>query len=187
MPAREPRALLPRGADTHLVKPTFLLLGLVPLTLPACAGDATRAALGLPYAQFDQTPHSGWRALADDQRLQEAAALIEAYLSSHQELDRFQRSNLHWHAAQALAMAGDTALALKHMPLARVDPEPPASPLRWNDYVAATEAFLERDRGKLIAARQRMARANPGDANLPIVDALITHFDEPYSRAYRVD
>jgi hypothetical protein len=125
--------------------------------------------------------------LAEGKHLREAATLIETYLANHSELDRFQRSNLHWHAAQALAIAGDTAAALKHIPLARLDPEPPASPICWNDYVAATEAFLQRERSKLVAARERIAKNRPDDANLPIVSSLIAHFDEPYSKAYKTE
>jgi hypothetical protein len=176
------------GVATGLVKSTLLALALNTLTLRADADDATKVALSLSYRQFDQTPHSGWRALAEDgKHFREAAALIDAYLATHSELDRFQRSNLHWHAAQVLAIAGDTAAALKHIPSARLDPEPPASPICWNDYVAATEAFLQRDRAKLVAARERIARKKPDDANLPIVASLIAHFDEPYSKAYKAE
>ncbi len=73
--------------------------------------------LSLSYEQFDQTLHSGWRVLTDDKRLPEAAVLIESYLAQHSELDRFQRSNLHWHAVQSLALAGDTAGAHKIHPV----------------------------------------------------------------------
>lgn len=147
--------------------------------------EKTSAPLDLPYRAFDQTPHSGWRALAEKEQFQEAAALIAAYLDRHSELDRFQRATLHWHAAQALAFAGDAEAALGHLSLARLDPEPLASPVCWNDYVAATEAFLQRDRAKLTESRERIVEKKRDDANLPIVDSLIAHFDEPYSKAYR--
>lgn len=176
---------LGRGA-AYVLKPTLLLLCLSGLFLRADANDAAVAALRLSYQEFDQTPHSGWRVLAEDaKRMIEAATLIEAYLASHSELDRFQRSNLHWHAAQALALAGDSAAALKHIPSARLDPEPSDSPLCWNDYVAATEAFLQHDRAKLIAAKERIAKNKPADPNLAIVASLLVHFDEPYSKAYK--
>ncbi len=86
---------------------------------------------------------------------------------------------MHWHAAQALALAGAVPAALKHIPPARLDPEPPDSPVRWNDYVAATEAFLQHNRANLIGARERIARKNPDDPTLAIVDSLVTHFGEP--------
>jgi hypothetical protein len=167
------------------VKPALLLLCFSALVLQVNAEDAPNAALSLPYQQFDQTPHSGWRVLAEDgKHHREAATLIESYLSSHSELDRFQRSNLHWHAVQTLALAGDNAAALQHIPLSRLDPEPPGGPLRWNDYVEATEAFLQHDRPKLESAKERMTRNLPHDPNLPIVASLLAHFDEPYSKAY---
>jgi hypothetical protein len=157
------------------------------------AGCTTRSprtppevSLVLSYQEFDQTPHSGWRVLAqDEKRYVEAATLIEAYLDQHSELDRFQRVNLHWHAAQVLAIAGATTPALKHMESARLNPEPTKSPVRWNDYVEATTAFLRGDRAGLVAARDRIAEHSPGDANLPVVDSLLEHFGMPYATAYR--
>jgi len=174
----------------RIITVAALALAALGALLTGCAhwseGSDRTAVLSLSYKEFDQTPHAGWRVLAEDgQRLLEAAALIEAYLTQHTELDPFQRSNLHWHAAHALAVAGDTAAARKHVSSSRLDPEPPSSPVRWNDYVAATEGFLQHDRTKLIAARANLAKSKPDDPNLPIVDSLITHFDEPYSKAYK--
>ncbi len=74
---------------------------------------------------------------------------------------------------------------IKYTPSARLDPEPLASPVRWNDYVTATVAFLQRDKAKLLAARTLIVEHKPDDPNLSIVDSLIEHFDEPYSTAYR--
>ena len=162
-----------------------IAIGLSALVLQAGAAEATLAALDLPYQKFDQTPHSGWRLLAQDQkRFREAAALIDDYLTRHSDLNRFERSTLHWHALQCLAMGGETAAALKHLASSRLDPEPPDSPIRWNDYVDATGAFLNHNRAKLLAARRRMATSKPDDANLHIVDSFIAHFNEPYSKAY---
>jgi hypothetical protein len=167
------------------VKTIFLALGLITLVPQAKAEDATSAALALSWQEFDQTPHSGWRAIGEDaKRYQEAAALIEAYLARHTELDQSRKAILHWHALQMLATAGDTAAALKHIPFTRLDPLPPNPPVLWNDYVDATEAFLRHDRPKLLAARERIASNKPDDANLPFVDAFISHFEEPYAKAY---
>ncbi len=165
---------------------TFLTTFILTLFLQSApAEDATTKALALDYKAFDQTQHSGWRVLAqDEKRHREAATLIDAYLAKHSELNRFDRANLNFHALQCLAMAGDNAEALKHLPASRLDPEPPESPICWNDYLEATEAFLKRDRPKLLAVRKRMATQKPDDGNLPIVDSLIAHFDEPYAKAY---
>lgn len=170
----------------------YVLWALLPLVfsllvLQANVRGATTDALNLGYQQFDQTPHSGWRALSDEDRYHDAAAMIGAYLTGHASLDRFQRANLHFHAAQMLAFAGDAAGALKHLSSARLDPEPPGSPVRWNDYVAATIAFLQRERGQLLAARERIARGTAIDGEIPnlnVVDRLISHYNQPYRTAY---
>ncbi len=179
------------GQIAHVTQVITIAAVLIGLVFGAgCASSNMRTPfegfLTLSYYEFDQTPRSGWRVLAeDDKRYVEAARLIEKYLDLHSDLDRFQRATLHWHAAQLLAMAGDVKAALQQLPFARLDPEPPNSPVRWNDYVDATAAFLEGDRARLQAARDRIATNSPGDANLPVVDSLLVHFEAPYARAYR--
>jgi hypothetical protein len=111
------------------------------------------------------------------------------YLDRHPELTRFQRAILRWHAGQMLAYAGDTAGALKHMSSVHFEPEQPNSATRlsapgWNDYVEATVAFLQGDRAKLLAARERIAGNSPADPNLRVLDCLIAHFGAPYATAY---
>lgn len=66
--------------------------------------------------------------------------------------------------------------------------EPADSPIRWNAYVRATIAFLERDRKKLAELREEIAKEPKLEGvvpNLDVVDRLIEYFDEPYSVAYR--
>jgi hypothetical protein len=167
------------------VKAFHLLSCIGALASLAAAREQSSDLLELPYEKFDQTPGAGWRALADKNQLRQAAALIEAYLARRSDLDRFQRATLHWHAAQALAIAGDTEGALKYLAAARHNPEPVESPARWNDYVTATEAFLKNDRPALLAARERIASSKPDDPNLAIVDSLVAHFGQPYARAYK--
>jgi hypothetical protein len=157
---------------------------------------ADDAALNLDYGKFDQTPHSGWRALSEEGHLRESAALIEAYLAKHSKLNDSQKVALHFHAAQALALAGDSAAALKHLPPARQKTDYPGYPdiqramEGWNDYVSATEAFLQHDLRKLQAARERLAKSSAlasdpmFKGNLKIVDSLVTHFNESYKKAY---
>ena len=36
----------------------------------------------------------------------------------------------------------------------------------------------------MTTARERIASNKPDDANLPFVDAFISHFEEPYAKAY---
>ena len=140
------------------------------------------------YRDFDQTPHHGWRALSDQKQFHEAAAAIDAFLAAHPGLDQSRRTILQFHAAQALAIGGDTRSALEHLPLAKTENESPW--IRWNDYVDATAAFLKGDLPSLQAARARIA-AGPtfhGEApNLDVVDRLIAHFGKTYAEAYLGD
>jgi hypothetical protein len=168
-------------------------LMLVAFVVKAPADDA---ALNLDFDKFDQTPHSGWRALSEEGHLRESAALIEAYFGKHPKLNDSQKVSLHFHAAQALALAGDNAAALKHLVSARQKTDYPGYPdiqrtmESWNDYVSATEAFLQHDLRKLQAARERLAKnsalaSNPMfKQNLKIVDTLVAHFNETYKKAY---
>ncbi len=152
----------------------------------------TPASAELPsYQQFDQTPGQGWRALAEQKQFGEAARMIESYLAVRTNLTASDRVNLHFHAAQVLAFVGDAKSvldALGHLKQARYAVEPPDAPLRWNDYVAATEAFLKGDITTLKAARERIAagpKLNGAPANLDVVDRLVTNFGKPYAEAYR--
>ncbi len=149
--------------------------------------------LTLGYQQFDQTPGSGWRILADRKEYREAAHLIETYMTRHQELTE-QQAILHFHAAQLFAFAGDTSAAVAHLEYCHQSV--PRGSLAhiiervecWNDYVDATKAFLERDRGQLLAARERLASrpAAQGEIpNLKIVNSFVGHFGETYSIAYK--
>jgi tRNA A-37 threonylcarbamoyl transferase component Bud32 len=185
----EPDRTKPRGEDN----PSYFFSSLPPWW----DGDSTKpsdsAALDLSYQQFDQTYHSGWRVLAQDEKgFREAAALIEAYLL-HDNLNNSERVNLHFHAAQCLAFAGDAKSvldALGHLKQAHYVNEPPDIPLRWNDYVSANEAFLKGDLDALKAARERIAagpKLNGVPANLDVVDRLIARFGKPYRNAYSTE
>lgn len=61
------------------------------------------------------------------------------------------------------------------------------TPLLWNDYVAATLAFLNKDADKLRLHRDKIANGpvwNGVRANLNVVNALLNCIDKPYSFAY---
>ena len=156
------------------------------LSSPAFAVDLNNTR----YQDFDQSLGHGWRALADQKRFVEAARLIEAFLGEHPELEARNRANLDFHAAQCLAFEGSAASiaeALAHLRDSHVNPEPPELPIRWNDYVTATEAFLKGDLPVLKAARDRIAAGpkwNGELVNLEVVDKLISKFGKSYAEAY---
>jgi len=148
--------------------------------------ETHQAVLSLPYWQFDQTP-AGWRPWADRRDFREAAILIEAYFPRHPELLPNERAMLHFHAAQLFGFDGDSRASLRHLKRAEVPDNSPGFPTRWNDYVAATTAFLKRDHTELLAARERMARGSSTDQDrtyLGTVDLLISRWGDPYGTAY---
>ncbi|WP_077728698.1 hypothetical protein [Methylocaldum sp. 14B] len=141
----------------------------------------------LSYETFDQRPGSGWRKIADQGKYLEAAKLIDRYEKEAKVLEEWQRVNLRFHAGQLYAAAEEKDEALARFRAALYENEPAESPIRWNAYVRATIAFLERDREKLAELREEIAkgpRLQDAVPNLDVVDRLITCFDEPYSVAY---
>lgn len=174
--------------------PGALLLSMFAATLlnPSFSGGQEKYAspneLRLNYVDFDQRPGSGWRKLAETGKYRQAARLIDRYLQETNELHEWQRVNLRFHSAQLYALAGDKDLALARLKTAFFDQEPPDAPIKWNAYVGATIAFLERDRQKLAEFREEIAEGPSHQGvvpNLDVVDRLIACFDEPYSIAYR--
>lgn len=140
------------------------------------------AALFLRYEQFDQTFGSGWRPLFDQHEYAKAASLIERYLQTHDELTVGQTKFLHLHAGMILALEGSTGRAVKHLdraltasPLAEVWPD-------WNDYIAATRAFLVHDRSGLESARDRCAASH--SPRLAQVERLVQLFGSTYADWY---
>ena len=142
--------------------------------------------LSLSYQEFDQTMGGGFRALAQAGCEKRAADLIEAYI----EATGAEQSSLRWHIAQLRASHGDDAEAIRYARASlRENEDLSEHPLRWNDYVLATIAFLEKDREALIDHRDRVAEGvdeHRGNAmNLRLLDAMIENFDASYSEAMR--
>lgn len=144
--------------------------------------------LGLSYQDFDQRPGGGWRKIADQGKHLEAARVIDRYEKEKKGLEEWQRVNLRFHAGQLYAFADKKDQALARFKTALFPKEPADSPIRWNAYVQATIAFLERDRKKLADLREEIAKGPKLQGivpNLDVVDRLIEYFDEPYPVAYR--
>jgi hypothetical protein len=150
--------------------------------------EATPPELLLEYAAFDQEPGQGWRRLADAGQYREAATLIGAYLKHRDGLANWQRRNLQFHAGQTHAFAGDDTAALLAFRAALDPNESPTSPIRWNAYVQATIAFLEKNREELKRKRDEISRGSEFQGSVPnleAVDRLIAHFGKPYFEAYQ--
>lgn len=144
--------------------------------------DSHRAAvLSLPYSEFDQAYGDGWRSVFERGEGLAAVALIKDYLKRHTELTFGQRRFLHLHAAQVLALEGKNNRAVKHLDAAASRQKSSELWPDWDDFIAATKAFLMRDRASLLAARQRLAAANA--PRLKLADRLIEKFGSSYADA----
>ena len=149
---------------------------------------ARKSDLQLSYQDFDQKPGQGWRRLADGKKFLEAAQLIDRYAKQKSGLAEWQQINLRFHAGQLYAFAGKERLALERFKKSLYAKLPANSPVRWNAYVRATIAFLEKDRDTLKKQREIIARGpkfRGSIPNLDVVDRLLKNFGQPYRTAYR--
>lgn len=145
--------------------------------------------LALEWEAFDQGPH-GFRSVASGESYCPllAAELIEDYLQQHEELTTKQRYVSEFHAGQLFAGANEVSRALAHFYRGFNPHEDPSGDGKWNAYVRATIAFLERDRETLEASLRVLEnhRQNPMNAtNLRLVRGFSQHFDSSYDEAVR--
>ena len=157
-----------------------------------CRHDRT-ALLALSQNAFDQDMNGGWRLLARDARCHGVAAdLIRDYRIAR----NLQASILFWHEGQLRANMGATADAIVLFEQSRLQDN---DRIGWNYYVAATVAFLQKDRAALSQARESLAtlprpenfnfRQQDGTlmdwpVNLKVVDGLIKCFGLSYGEGY---
>ena len=171
----------------------FLVYASIALSIAqAHAGDSCQALfekhlesdMSLSYEEFDQTMNNGFRVLAGRGCHREAADLIEKYI----EVNSAEQNSLRWHVAQLRAMSGENAEAIRYARKTLLENEDFSErPLRWNDYILATIAFLEGDRKKLSYHRDKVAEGvgeHPGnELNLRLLDALLEYSGTNYSAA----
>ncbi|MEM9839763.1 MAG: hypothetical protein AAF830_11510 [Pseudomonadota bacterium] len=168
--------------------------------------------LALDQRAFDQDFQGGWRAITKEESCGKAAAeVIKAYLAYSTPTPPNSIGILRWHAGQALASDGFEQEAL---PFFRASFHNNASQGEeldaWDHYVIATIAFIEKDRERLVAARDAIATFVPSEEtkaarrrflednpeitmaegfvdqpmNLNVVEGLLACFGKPYGDAY---
>jgi|688.fasta_scaffold180682_3 hypothetical protein len=146
--------------------------------------------LSLSYTDFDQKPKSGWRSLAELEKYDEAAKSILFYIQNKQHLDEIQVANLYFHAGQMFAFENNYESAIIYFKKSILASEPEHAPVRWNDYVSASIAFLKRDRETLIFHRDEIAAKGTEIQgvipNLAIVENLLNHIQMPYAEVYHM-
>lgn len=145
------------------------------------------STLKADYLAFDQNMPKleGWRFLADKQCYKEAATLIHLYLNKHRRFPAWQKANLFFHAGQMYAFANENDLAIKDFKRA-LWKVPSGTLIRWNEYVKATIAFLQKDKEKLLKYREQVAQEQNSTnlVNLEIIDSMIKNFNTPYANVY---
>lgn len=140
--------------------------------------------LGLSYKEFDQTLGKGMRPLTHVGCAKEAADLILVYMQVNNDFT----SSLTWHVAQQRAMQGENVIAAQYARMSLKKTEDfTVQPLRWNDYVLATIAFLEGDLSTLKIHRDKVAEGRDlfwgNQMNLKLLDKLVKNFGKGYKEA----
>lgn len=156
--------------------------------------------LAMDFNAFDQTMKQGWREVADREGCELAAAeLIRTYYTEHSDLSEGRLGLLRWHEGQMRAEAAQYEQAVALFNQTYKDPENDS--FGWNYYVTATIAFIEKDKERLLEAREQLAAVekpsslNMTDANgnpvemrwppnLHIVDNFVACFGKTYLEAY---
>jgi hypothetical protein len=140
--------------------------------------------MSLAYDDFDQSEGKGFRALASVGCEKQAADLIVEYIRVNQA----SQSSLRWHVAQLRASSGESTEAIRFArSVLNENEDLAANPLRWNDYVLATIAFLEKDKPALLTHRDNVAKGKAdyfgNELNLRLLDSLVKYFDKDYAYA----
>ena len=163
-----------------------------------------REMLNLSFKSFDQDLSDGgggWRKLLKPGCERVAANLIRDYRRKNGST----KNILIWHEGQLRAMAGQYPQAVELFERSRHTQDE----MGWNAYIDATIAFLEKDKPRLIAARDRLVKVEhspefppltngyfqiPNGSgkpifirwppNIDVVDGLIKCFGKPYGVAY---
>ncbi len=166
------------------------LISLAVLVAGCAAPPPTDADLAsTSFRAFTQLQSLGWRGLAAQRRYDDAARLIHRYLELNlDDLEPWQVSVLQFHEAQMLACGGDNAGAIALLPASRIIPQPEGLAIDWNAMVDAVEAFLEKDRDRLLAAQSKIDLRGDSPANRiekERVAQLVANFGRPYQFAWR--
>jgi hypothetical protein len=156
-----------------------------PIPCTELLAKASQNDLSLPSHEFDQDDKRGWRALAAVGCTAEAAILVERYLIGYESNLR----SLKWHHAQLLAMTGKYPEAVAAARQAINPSEQSQHPqFKWNAYVLATIAFLERNTAEIERQAQVIESAVTAEpmnkVNLEVVRGLQRCIGQPYKTAY---
>ena len=140
----------------------------------------------MDFHSFDQS-ENGWRPLAAKSCYRQAALVQEKYReANYNGMRAWERRVSSWHIGQMYAFDSKYSEAVAYFKQSVKLNDDGGSSFRWNDYVNASIAFLEKDRKSLSYYRQRLYGGNSpyNRMNLRIVDSFLRCFDSSYLSAY---
>lgn len=154
-----------------------LLFALLPLDaqnrLEACdvTPEAFEELMTLDLQKFDQDMAGGWRAIANIEGCDHAAAdAIKAYLHFSRPSAPAGNNLLRWHAGQSLAFAGQYEEARAFFQASYSTAEDGGA---WNLYVDATLGFLDGDMDRMVAARNALKEYTPSEDDIAAMRAFL--------------
>lgn len=170
----------------------LLALALAPAKPAQCTltREDTAANAKLSWDDFDQkgTLPSTGRKLMERGCFKAAVEAWADYMIKGPVAAPDEQRVMLWHLGQSLAWAGEEKSAARVMAATRRPDAPPpqSGPLKWNEYVLGTWAFLTKDRPLLERMRDSvLAGAGPGNRmNGNILVSMTRCFDRPYAKIF---
>lgn len=143
----------------------------------------------MDFYDFDQS-EKGWRLLAAKACYSQAALVQVRYRKvNFDRMLAWERRTSSWHIGQMYAFDSNYSKAIDFFKKSKKHEDDRGSGFRWNDYVNASIAFLEKNRKKLSYYRESLYKGSSpyNRMNLRVVDSFLRCFDSPYSLAYSKD
>ncbi|MDN2671828.1 hypothetical protein OX459_10540 [Janthinobacterium sp. SUN026] len=169
----------------HKLSIIIVLLGLHGMAMSAPIADCpaelarqTAQVASMSLKEFDLTPDSGWRVLADAQCFSEAESILKRYLESNGP-----QSSLFIHLGQIELRLDKRVEAERNFMLALRPGDSANLPFKFNDFVLALAAYAAGDRTKFLthyAIIERHAENIGNGRNLKLLTAIRDNFDRKY-------
>jgi hypothetical protein len=110
-----------------------------------------------------------------------------SYLNNKQGLEEYQKITLAHHAGQMLAFDNNYTEAKVYFKISLYKLPANNEQIKWNAYVAATVAFLDKDKETILNSKKILEKPSAEDgycANLPFIESFILNFNKTYKEAY---
>lgn len=154
---------------------------------PSCKAEFERRLELIPNMsseEFEAESGDGWRPLANVGCFADAANLLEAYSAKHGA--HYARS---FHQARQWLSLDEFQKARPHLLASIRHDMPSASRFKWNNYVLAHVAYVDRDQNRFrreMAALESDAEFHPNKVNLKILRKIDTDFGLKFSEIFEI-